>query len=254
MTDRRRRQRRRDGRASDDGRAIVLRGDRRDDTLRGDQRGVAYVEFLLAFLPIFTLFLGIAQLVLLWSARIVVEHAATRAARAAVVVLDDDPRYYDGEARDAVGGAALEAGDLLVAMGRLGIGARTGETSVDASPAVLSRRASIELAAALTVAPLVARSDAQSVRDALGSDALSEVANRVIADLDVSIDGVVTHASLDPDDVAEPVTVQVSYRFACGVPVARMLVCPDGTKLITARSTLPNHRAALSYAPGEWAP
>lgn len=217
-----------------------------------EQDGVVYVEFLLAFIPIFTLFMGISQLVLLWSARIVVEHAATRAARTAAVVLDDDPRYYDGETRDTVGGRALESGDLLAEMGRLGIGSRTGETSVDSSPPTLSRRASIELAAALTVAPLVSRSDRQSLRDSLASDPLTEVANRVISDLDVTVDGVVTHESTDPDDTAEMVTVTVSYRFGCGVPVARMLVCPDGSKLIVSHSTLPNHRAALAYAPGDW--
>lgn len=217
------------------------------------QRGVVYVEFLLAFIPIFTLFLGISQLVLLWSARIVVEHAATRAARTAAVVLDDDPRYYDGEARNSVSGRALEPADLLAEMGRLGIGSRTGETSADESPAVLSRRASIELAAALTVAPLVSRSDPQSLRDSLASDPLSDVARRVIEDLDVTIDGVIPHTSTDPDDVAELVTVNVTFRFGCGVPVARILVCPEGTKVIESHSTLPNHRATLEYAPGNWA-
>ena len=74
--------------------------------LARDERGVVYVEFLLAFVPLFTLFLGIAQLVLLWGGRLVVGHAASRAARTASVVLDDDPRYYDHEPRNADHGRA----------------------------------------------------------------------------------------------------------------------------------------------------
>jgi hypothetical protein len=215
-----------------------------------DARGVAYVEFLLAFVPIFTLFLGISQLVLLWGGRLVVGHAASRAARAAAVVLDDDPRYYDREPRNAAGGRSLETSDLLAALAHLGHG---GGTTPGARSGVLSRRATIELAAALTVTPLVTRSGAQSVRDNLVRDSLADVAARVRADLDVAIDGVVPEARTTRDDVAEPVTVTVRYRYGCGVPVTRMLVCPGGTKELVGRATLPNHRAALEYATAGWA-
>jgi len=215
-----------------------------------DERGVVYVEFLLAFVPLFTLFLGIAQLVLLWGGRLVVGHAASRAARTASVVLDDDPRYYDREPRNADHGRALETTDLLATLARLGPGA----PATPARPTgTLSRRATIELAAALTVAPLVTRSGPRSLRDNLVSDPLADVAARVRADLDVSIDGVVREARTTRDDVAEPVTVTVRYRYACGVPVVRMLVCPGGAKDITAHATLPNQRAALEYATAGWA-
>ncbi len=219
-------------------------------SLARDTRGVVYVEFLLAFVPIFTLFLGIAQLVLLWGGRLVVGHAATRAARAAAVVLDDDPRYYDREPRNAVSGRALEASDLFAAFARLGLG---GAAPSAPTAAVLSRRATIELAAALTVAPLVTRGGPRSLRDNLVRDPLTEVATRVRADLDVAIDGVVNEPRTARDDVAEPVTVTVRYRYGCGVPVARMLVCPGGVKALVAHATLPNHRAALDYATAGWA-
>jgi len=52
------------------------------------------IEFIIAFVPIFVLFLGSVQLALLSVARLVVQHAAVAGARAASVVLDDDPRYY----------------------------------------------------------------------------------------------------------------------------------------------------------------
>ena len=58
--------------------------------------GAIYVEFLLAFLPLFIFFLGLVQLFDLHVANVIANHAAQLTARAAVVVLPDDPAYYDG--------------------------------------------------------------------------------------------------------------------------------------------------------------
>ena len=69
------------------------------DPLQGPRRarvGAVYVEFLIAFLPIFFFFLALVQLAFVQTANLVVKHAATKAARAAVVVLPDDPQYYGG--------------------------------------------------------------------------------------------------------------------------------------------------------------
>ena len=63
----------------------------------GDRRGVVFVEFLIAFLPVYTFFLCLIQLALLFAVRLVTEHAAVDAARAAAVVIGDDPRRYDHE-------------------------------------------------------------------------------------------------------------------------------------------------------------
>ncbi|MDD9966743.1 MAG: hypothetical protein OXR73_10980 [Myxococcales bacterium] len=59
-----------------------------------DQRGVIYVETLVAFLPIFVFFLGALQVADESAAHLIVKHASTAAARAAVVVLPDDGAYY----------------------------------------------------------------------------------------------------------------------------------------------------------------
>jgi Flp pilus assembly protein TadG len=64
--------------------------------LRRDSRGAVYVEFLIAFLPLLVFFSSLVQLTVLQTADIVTKHAAVTAARAAVVVLPDDPKYYDG--------------------------------------------------------------------------------------------------------------------------------------------------------------
>jgi hypothetical protein len=66
--------------------------------LRRDCRGAVYVEFLIAFLPVYTFFLCVIQLGLLFTVRLVTEHAAINAARAAAVVIGDEPKRYDNEA------------------------------------------------------------------------------------------------------------------------------------------------------------
>jgi hypothetical protein len=70
---------------------------RRSARLGRDRRGVVFVEFLVAFLPVYTFFLCLVQLALLFAVRLITEHAATNAARAAAVVIGDDPRRYHGE-------------------------------------------------------------------------------------------------------------------------------------------------------------
>lgn len=60
-----------------------------------DQRGVVYLETLIAFVPVFFFFLGTLQIADAGAAHLIVKHAATVAARAAVVVLPDDGVYYN---------------------------------------------------------------------------------------------------------------------------------------------------------------
>jgi hypothetical protein len=64
--------------------------------IRGDRDGAIYVEFLLAFLPVLFFFLSLLQLIFVQTANLITKHAATKAVRAAVVVLPDDPAYYGG--------------------------------------------------------------------------------------------------------------------------------------------------------------
>lgn len=59
--------------------------------------GVVYAEFLMAFTPFFLLFLGTIQIAFIATGSIVVQTAASKAARAAMVVLPDDPFFYEKE-------------------------------------------------------------------------------------------------------------------------------------------------------------
>lgn len=62
-----------------------------------NQRGAVFVEFLIAFLPVFTFFLCLLQLALLFSVRLVAEHAALTAARSAAVIIADEKTRYGNE-------------------------------------------------------------------------------------------------------------------------------------------------------------
>jgi hypothetical protein len=96
--------------------------------LLGHNEGAVFVEFLICFLPVYVFFLCLIQLGVLFAARLLVEHAAVCAARAAAVVIGDDPRRYGGEPlhridsergrrRESVRSAALLALAPLIANG-----------------------------------------------------------------------------------------------------------------------------------------
>jgi hypothetical protein len=59
--------------------------------LRDDASGAVYLEFLIAFMPFFIFFLCLWQLSILFYAKLVVDHAAFAAARAAAVVVAECP-------------------------------------------------------------------------------------------------------------------------------------------------------------------
>jgi hypothetical protein len=63
-----------------------------------DRRGAVFVEFLIAFLPVQIFFLCLIQSAILYSVRLVTEHAAVNGARAAAVVIGDDRSRYNSEA------------------------------------------------------------------------------------------------------------------------------------------------------------
>ncbi len=66
----------------------------REAEARKGTEGAVFVEFLIAFLPVFTMFLCLLQLALLFAVRLVVDHAAMSTVRAAAVVIGDDPETY----------------------------------------------------------------------------------------------------------------------------------------------------------------
>lgn len=202
-----------------------------------DQGGAAYVEFLIAFIPLFVMFMGMVQMALMYAGDLVVQHSASRAARAAVVVLDDDPQYYDGASRRTVrtfGASSAEDGlgailDLFGGGGAPGM----GTVSRNGGP----RYSAIQQAASL---PLVAISpsfdqlmggERESVRTAIGSPE-SRAATGALAYNNAAMGltfprtpGSTDYRSSWDASHGEQVTARVTYLFHCGVPLANRLMC-----------------------------
>lgn len=80
-------------------------------SLRANVRGAVFVEFLIAFIPVWVFFLCVVQLGLLFSVKLVTEHAAVNGARALAVVGGDDPKRYSNEKTNKLvhGGARMNA-------------------------------------------------------------------------------------------------------------------------------------------------
>jgi hypothetical protein len=69
----------------------LKRGRRRS----GGTAGAIYVEFLIAFMPFFVFFLGLWQLSIIYTARLMIDHAAMCAARAAGVLMGEPVNMTD---------------------------------------------------------------------------------------------------------------------------------------------------------------
>ena len=186
--------------------------------------GAVYVEFLVVIIPFLTLFLGLTQLALVYSAQLMVEHAAARAVRAAVVILPDDHEEadYGGVPLNQVGtgGDGLEAYATAPSGGRL---------------------AAIGDAARLTLSPVAPSMDSiasSSVAGALSGNGALGLALGVLGWNEWAVavtfvdsqGGYVT--SFEPRG---PVTVRVTFLFRCAVPLARRLMCSSFDDLDSKR-------------------
>jgi hypothetical protein len=198
-----------------------------------DQAGAVMLEFLLAFPPLFVLFLGLCQLVLLAVADLVVRHAAIAGVRAAAVVLDDDPRHYDGAPRGWIGeDSSTSPLDQAVASQ---IAARGPAPPAHDVGSHASRMAAIRMA---VHAPLAAIAPATTLLIEPGAGAvaraLGDGASRAVAGLTWFIPMATAivfpvaagHDELQEAEVAsDPVVLRVTHLAPCAVPIARTLLC-----------------------------
>jgi hypothetical protein len=183
---------------------------RSGSTRKVQERGTTSIEVVLCLMLLVTIWFSLAQLTLLGVGGLVVQHAAHRAARAAIVILDDDPGSYNdaprqdlrarSEARlSAVRKAAYAPLSVLApSLGDLG----------------QSWRGSSTLESAL--------------ESGLASTASSYFYNPIAA-------AVVLERAGEPADsfgIHEDVTAHVGYLFNCRVPLARSLVCKSLSELL----------------------
>ncbi|MGC4068882.1 MAG: hypothetical protein QM784_30410 [Polyangiaceae bacterium] len=210
-----------------------------------DARGAVYVEFLIAFFPLFLLFLALCQLALVGAAEAVVRHSAYLAARSAIVVLEDDPEKFDGAARGSVSqGRRSRVRNIDQVLGKLGFDNGSTERNGGTSHAFMfewlmsqhgARMVPIETAADLALLPLAPSersvvASAGSIGDALGSASARQFefavqytkATALVTLHDSETTEAPAHEPIAP---SAPVTARVTYLFHCTVPVVRTLIC-----------------------------
>jgi len=241
--------------------AVIHGRDQRTPVCRCHSRGVVYVEFLIAFIPLFLLFLGICQLVLLTAARVIVSHAAVTGARSAIVVLEDTADDYGGAPRGALSRGMLGTFDEDGLLGHLSING-TGSNShfSDTSKGTPrnsaqhgARMAAIRLAAEtplLTLAPKVSTlaSTEHLERSLVSSSAAqlqfasgyTEAATAVTVQRSEYSD----ELAIEPIDPKGSVTVAVTYLYQCDVPVVRALMCRTLSELLDSHADGADRRKA----------
>jgi len=146
---------------------------------------------------------GLAQLSLMGVGSLVVQHAAHRAARSAIVLLDDDPAHFDGAPRQQL---QAEGEPRLAAI----------RNAAYAPLSVLAPQFD-ELLNNVLAAPTLKA----SLQSDLVTTASSLAYNPVAAAIILEHDG----EPVDSFATNDNVTAHVAYLFSCRVPFARQLIC-----------------------------
>ncbi len=218
-------------------------------SLARDERGAAYVEFLIVFIPVFMMFLGMIQAAMMYAANLVVTHAANTASRAAVVVLDDqESRYGDEDRNSLAGGGGGDSpmdsvGGLLEWAGLGSAGGVSGGSSGGGSDGASGERLSAIRSAAsiplLAVSPSFSQlMGSESVYAAIGGNPAERgltgaaLYNRTAVAVTFPTERGGSEFKTDYED-NEDVTVRVTYLFHCAVPLVNRIMCDDIISLKT---------------------
>jgi hypothetical protein len=218
-----------------------------------DERGAVYLEFLIAFMPVFLLFLAICQLALIAMAELVVRHAAYAAVRSAVVVLEDDPAHYGGAPRGWISTESTSAPASMNALFEaLGIPSDlassfpaetgTGKAGTPVAPQG-ARMVSIRTAAyvpLLVLAPSGTGDEpasvAKSVTSELETSLLGALAyTRSASAVTLHTDSATDRPAIEPIARDAAVTARVTYLYECGVPLVRSLMCRSLASVLASK-------------------
>lgn len=222
-------------------------GSGKSRTLLRDRGGAVYVEFLLAFVPLFFLFLGMIQMAMAYACDLVVRHAAVTAARAAAVVIDDNPNRYDGDARRRFETDGNQRDTVIRTL--LETVLHTGSARSRPPRIDSERYGDIHSAASLPLLPfappisMIWRSPAdENVLNAIGTFPEGRAAFGLVYNevgLAVSFPnnpgerdfrsewGRPNDEGVVGEDDGRAVTARVTYLFHCAVPLANRLMCED---------------------------
>lgn len=240
-----------------------------------DTCGAAYVEFLISFIPVFLMFLGMVQMSLMFVGGLAVQRAASAAARAAAVVLDDDPRYYRGEQRmtiEGTGGAGETDRMVLDFLADRGLSGDSGGGGgpPDVSSARLSAIRTAASIPLMSVAPtpgaIIQTPREESVAAAIGSthSMLHMPASRAAFALLYNRAAMVVSFPDGPGSdryetrwnggqiapIPTQARVRVTYLFHCAVPLANRLMCTDALYIAFGANASAAAAAARRVASG----
>lgn len=215
-------------------------------------RGAVYVEFLLAFMPLFIIFLAICQFAFLATARIVTSHAAVAAVRSAIVVLEDPGPGYDSAPLGSLslGTPRVETlsqlTDVLTegkvtevkqALTQPGIqkelpqqhGARMGPVRLVAHVPLLALAPDIDALVSKQHSLKRSLQTISLISDFFGALEYTQAATAVTVHASESDDALIK----EPLVPGENVTVRVDYLYRCAVPIVRVLMCKKLGKLLS---------------------
>ncbi len=198
-------------------------------------RGAVYVELLIVLVPLLIFILALIQTALMYVGKLTVQRAANTAARAAVVVLDDDPQYYNGAPRNSLSGGSPHTLDPVSAFA-LWMGVPPPALFSSDSPRLQDIRAAASIpliAVSPNLSSLVGyRSVANAIgagdTDRLGSDAALYTRGAVAVTFPSAPGASSYRTSFGKHD---DVTVRVTYLYHCGVPLVRYLMCESVASL-----------------------
>jgi TadE-like protein len=178
--------------------------------VRARARGTTSIEFVIVFMMLVTAWFGLAQLSLLSVGNLIVQHAAHRAARAAIVILDDAPEHYDDTPRGQLTGGSAARLEAIRAAAYAPLGV---------------------LAPPLESLSAIAQGNTNTLEHAITSDALSQalssVYNPIAAAVTIERNGAVLSSAND----RAPITAHVAYLFHCRVPFAARILCDRYSEL-----------------------
>jgi hypothetical protein len=208
---------------------------------RSAERGTIMIEVLMALLPLLFSFLGVIQLAIFLMGKMVVQHAAGRAVRSAVVVLDDDPEKYGGAKR-----YDLEDGDSGGDDGLLALRAEEddkysallGTTEVQGGARLQAIRQAAYHPLSVLAPNVSAVFGSTNLKDEIAASPWLRMGlyalayNRGAASVTVELE---SGGPVTDGDYRVPVVVRVHYLLACGVPLVSRIMCHGGYDLLQAR-------------------
>ncbi|HEX2880182.1 MAG TPA: TadE family protein [Polyangiaceae bacterium] len=207
--------------------------------LRRCDVGAVYVEFLIAFFPVFLLFLGTVQLAFVRGAHLVVREAAARACRSAIVILDDDPDRHSTP-RGALNGPAPEPSFFASMQNALGLGEPAEQGPAGTRLAAIRKTAYVPLAALSPPIDWILGTlgeSAGNLNAAVSTDAARFALGFGVYNLSGAI--VTLRAAPGSDELAtDPIapdakiTVHVTYLYYCAVPLVSALICDSLPSLL----------------------